>query len=38
MTDVVRANGLRVALYVNAFGDGEAKIILLGADGMPDMI
>ena len=45
MVTVVRANGLRVVIYINdhlpahvhVFGSGEAKINLLGADGAPEM-
>jgi hypothetical protein len=46
MVTVLRAHGLRVVIFVNdhrpahvhVFGDGEAKINLLGADGAPDLI
>jgi len=46
MVTVLRAHGLRVVIYVNdhepahvhVFGDGEAKINLLGANGLPDLI
>jgi len=46
MVTVMRADGLRVVIYVNdhqpahvhVLGDGEAKINLLGADGAPDLI
>jgi hypothetical protein len=46
MVTVMRADGLRVVIYVNdhlpahvhVFGGGEAKINLLGADGAPDMV
>ena len=41
-----RAHGLRVVIFVNdhepahvhVFGDGEAKINLLGAEGVPELI
>ena len=43
---MLRAHGLRVVIYANdhrpahvhVFGDGEAKIDLLGADGTPDLV
>ena len=43
---VLRAQGLRVVIYTNdhdpahvhVFGDGEAKINLLGAGGSPELI
>lgn len=46
MVTVLRANGLRVVIFVNdhlpahvhVFGDGEARINLLGADGAPALI
>jgi hypothetical protein len=46
MVTVLRADGLRLVIFVNdhlpahvhAFGDGEAKIDLLGADGTPALI
>ena len=46
MVTVLRADGLRVVIYVNdhqpahvhVFGDGEAKINLLGARGTPDLV
>ena len=46
MVTVLRAQGLRVVIYVNdhdpahvhVFGDGEAKINLLGAGGSPELI
>ncbi len=46
MVTVVRADGLRVVIFVNdhlpahvhVFGDGEAKINLLGADGAPELV
>jgi hypothetical protein len=46
MVTVLRADGLRVVIYVNdhlpahvhVFGDGEAKINLLGEDGQPDLV
>ena len=46
MVTVLRAHGLRVVIYANdhrpahvhVFGDGEAKIDLLGADGAPDLV
>ena len=46
MVTVLRAHGLRVVIFTNdhrpahvhAFGDGEAKINLLGADGTPELI
>lgn len=46
MVTVFRANGLRVVIFVNdhqpahvhVFGDGEAKINLLGADGTPELV
>jgi len=46
MVTVVRADGLRVVIYVNdhlpahvhVFGDGEAKINLLGPGGTPDLV
>ncbi|MFC7739258.1 DUF4160 domain-containing protein [Roseomonas sp. GCM10028921] len=46
MVTVLRAHGLRVVIYVNdhepahvhVFGDGEAKINLLGAGGLPELI
>ena len=46
MVTVLRANGLRVVIFLNdhlpahvhVFGDGEAKINLLGADGVPELV
>ena len=46
MVTVLRAQGLRVVIYLNdhdpahvhVFGDGEAKINLIGADGVPTLI
>jgi len=46
MVTVVRADGLRVVIFVNdhlpahvhVFGDGEAKINLLGSGGTPDLV
>ncbi len=46
MVTVVRAHGLRVVIFVNdhepahvhVFGDGEAKINLLGSDGAPALV
>ncbi len=46
MVTVLRAEGLRLVIFVNdhlpahvhVFGDGEAKINLLGADGTPVLI
>lgn len=46
MVTVLRADGLRVVIYVNdhlpahvhVFGDGEAKINLTGAEGAPDLV
>lgn len=46
MVTVLRADGLRIVIYLNdhqpahvhVFGDGEAKISLLGADGAPDLV
>ena len=46
MVTVLRASGLRVVIYVNdhqpahvhVFGDGEAKINLLEADGAPVLV
>lgn len=46
MVTVHRAHGLRVVIFVDdhapahvhVFGDGEAKINLLGADGAPEML
>ena len=46
MVTVLRAQGLRVVIYVNdhdpahvhVFGDGEAKINLLGDGGLPVLI
>lgn len=43
---MLRAHGLRVVIYANdhrpahvhVFGDGEAKIDLLGAGGAPDLV
>lgn len=46
MVTVFRAHGLRVMIFVDdhqpahvhVFGDGQAKINLLGADGAPELI
>jgi hypothetical protein len=46
MVTVVREDGLRVVIYLNdhppahvhVFGDGEAKIDLLGRDRMPSLV
>ena len=46
MVTVLRAHGLRVVIYANdhrpahvhVFGDGEAKIDLLGPDGTPALV
>lgn len=46
MVTVLRADGLRVVIFsndhrpahVHVFGDGQAKINLLGADGAPELI
>ena len=46
MVTVLRAEGLRVVIYVNdhmpahvhVFGDGEAKINLIGAEGAPELV
>ena len=46
MVTVLRADGLRVVIYLNdhqpahvhVFGSGEAKINLLGADGAPELV
>ena len=46
MVTVLRAHGLRVVIFTNdhdpahvhVFGDGEAKINLLGADGAPELV
>lgn len=46
MVTVHRAHGLRVVIFVNdhepahvhVFGDGEAKINLLGAEGVPELV
>lgn len=46
MVTVLRVEGLRLVIFVNdhlpahvhVFGDGEAKINLLGADGTPVLI
>ena len=46
MVTVLRAHGLRVVIFVNdhqpahvhVFGDGEAKINLLGSDGTPALV
>ena len=46
MVTVLRAYGLRVVIFVNdhqpahvhVFGDGEAKINLLGGDGAPALV
>jgi hypothetical protein len=46
MVTVLRAQGLRVVIFiddhhpahVHVFGDGQAKINLLGADGAPELV
>jgi hypothetical protein len=46
MVIVLRAHGLRVVIFTNdhppahvhVFGDGQAKINLRGADGVPELI
>ena len=46
MVTVFRAHGLRVVIFVDdhqpahvhVFGDGQAKINLLGADGGPELV
>lgn len=46
MVTVLRADGLRVVIYVNdhlpahvhVFGDGEAKINLVGSQGAPELV
>jgi hypothetical protein len=46
MVTVFRAHGLRVVIFVDdhppahvhVFGDGQAKINLLGTDGAPDLV
>jgi len=46
MVTVLRADGLRVVIFVDdhqpahvhVFGDGHAKINLLGADGTPELV
>ena len=46
MVTVLRAEGLRVVVFTNdhapahvhVFGDGEAKINLLGTDGTPELV
>lgn len=46
MVTVLRADGLRVVIYLNdhrsahvhVFGDGKTKIDLLGADGVPALV
>jgi Domain of unknown function (DUF4160) len=46
MVTVLRAEGLRVVIYLNdhrpahvhVFGDGEAKINLLGPNGAPELV
>jgi hypothetical protein len=46
MVTVLRADGLRVVIYVNVhlpahvhgFGDGEAKINLIGPQGTPGLV
>lgn len=46
MVTVLRADGLRVVIYVNdhrpahvhVFGDGEAKINLMGVQGSPELV
>ena len=46
MVTVLRADGLRVVIYVNdhlpahvhVFGDGEAKINLVGTQGAPNLV
>ncbi len=46
MVTVLRSSGLRIVIFLNdhrpahvhVFGDGEAKINLLGAGGSPDLV
>jgi hypothetical protein len=46
MVTVLRAEGLRIVIYVNdhlpahvhVFGDGEAKINLVGIEGLPELV
>ena len=46
MVTVLRIDGLRIVIYVNdhqpahvhVFGDGEAKINLIGLSGSPDLV
>jgi hypothetical protein len=46
MVIVLREDGLRIVIYVNdhlpahvhVYGDGEAKINLIGPDGLPDLV
>lgn len=46
MVTVLRAHGLRVVIFsndhqpahVHVFGDGQAKVNLLGAEGAPELI
>jgi hypothetical protein len=46
MVTVLRADGLRVVIYINdhlpahvhVFGDGEAKINLIGTQGSPELV
>ena len=46
MVTVLRAQGLRVVIFTNdhqpahvhVFGDRQAKIILLGSDGLPELV
>ena len=46
MVTVLRESGFRIIIYtadhepahVHVFGDGETKIILIGADGQPEVV
>jgi hypothetical protein len=46
MVTALRADGLRIVIYVNdhlpahvhVFGDGEAKINLIGKEGRPELV